>query len=167
MGMADIALVYHQGDFHGATPDDDRNWKRFKAWAKRLGAGEIFSISYTHERDTPYHRKYMGMMRYAFHHWEPAALEYKGLIVAKDFDKFRKDILILAGFYEAKYNLDGSFSLEAQSLKFKKMPQEVFERVYAATFDVLLKHVLTNYTREDLHEVIARLENFQGRSAHE
>lgn len=170
MGMAEISLVMSDKRIlHGLTGDDDRNWKKFKHWVKSLSPGEIFSFEYSHERDSIQHRRYMSMVRYAFHHWEPGqgALEYKGHVVAKDFDKFRKDVLILAGFFEAKYALDGSVSLEAQSLKFKKMAQATFDKVYAATFDVLLKHVLTTYTREDLQEVCQRLEKYGGTSSYE
>lgn len=171
MGMAEICLVMSdKGVLHGLTGDDDRSWKRFKRWAKSLAPGEIFSFSFEHERDSVQHRRYMKMVRYAFHHWEPApgaALEHKGMVVAKDFERFRKDVLILAGFFEAKFALDGSVVLEAQSLKFKKMPQTTFEQVYAATFDVLLKHVLTTYTRENLQEVVQQLERFGGTSSYE
>lgn len=152
------------GELRGFRQDDDKAWKRFKAWWKRLEPGEFFTLSYKRPRNGKVHRKFFAMLNYAFQHWEPARarkrLTYKGLPIEKNFDAFREQVTILAGFYEASYDLKGRVKLKAKSIAYDKMDDDEFVRLYEAVFDVLMKHVFINHTREDLREVIAKLEEF-------
>lgn len=161
----EIGLVMTpQGALRGFTQDDDRAWKRFKAWSKRLAAGEFFSFSYKQPRNAKFHRKFFALMKVGFDHWEPERgrkrLTYKGVPIEKDFDAFRRDITIMAGFFTATYDLEGRVKLEAKSISFAKMEQDTFERLYEAVVRVLLEQVLTNYHRDDLDRAVAQIERF-------
>lgn len=164
--MPEIELVkMSTGGLRGFRQDDDRAWKRFKGWVKRLEPGEFFTLSYRRPRNVKLHRKFFAMLNYAFEHWEPERarkrLTYKGAPIEKNFEAFREQVTILAGFYEQAFDLTGRMTLRARSIAFDKMDDDEFARLYEAVFDVLWKHVFINHTREDLEGVIAKLEGFQ------
>lgn len=100
-------------------------------------------------RNNRHHRKYFALLKFAFDHWDvpEGAAE-------KSFAAFRKEITVLAGHYTQVWRLDGSFELEAKSVSFREMGQEEFEGLYSATVNVILKHVLGNYSRGDLERCV-------------
>lgn len=148
------------GALRGMGEDNDRAWKRFKGWVKRLEAGEFFTLTYKQPRNAKFLKKWFALMKVGFDHWEPSELAHKGKPVAKDFERFRKDITILAGFYRATYGINGEVSLEAESVSFASMSEEDFERLYEATKAVLIQQVLTNYTGEEVDRVVREMEDF-------
>lgn len=124
----------------------------------KLGAGIKAKI--TKANNPAFHRKMFALFNVAFEAWEPEVKEYKGQPVQKNFDRFRKDLTILAGFYETTINLKGEIRLEAKSLNFSNMEQDEREQVYSAVIDVVLAKVLTNYTRADLDRVVEEVMRF-------
>lgn len=76
---------------------------------------------------------------------------------AKSVENFRKEAIIMAGYYEAIFSLDGSMKLEAKSMSFSKMGEDEFQKLYNAVANVLIKQVLTNYTKDDLDQVVDQL----------
>jgi hypothetical protein len=121
----------------------------------KLGAGVTATIK--KHNNPAFHRKMFALFNLAFEAWEPAAQEYKGAIVQKNFDQFRKDLTILAGYYESTINLRGEVRLIAKSLNFSAMGQEEREACYSAIINVILAKLLTNYTREDLDAWVERV----------
>jgi len=78
----------------------------------KIKAGEQVKLTLTRPRNAQFHRKFFALMQLAFDYFEPpehgegSALAEK-LTVEKNFERFRKDITILAGYYEASYRLNG------------------------------------------------------------
>lgn len=107
-----------------------------------------------------FHRKMMALFNLAFDAWEPGEKEYKGIKVEKEFERFRKDVTILAGFYDTSIDLNGNVRLTAKSLAFENMEQDERERVYSAVINVVLQRILKNYTRDDLDRVLDQLMGF-------
>lgn len=130
----------------------------------KLKLGQGIQASVRRARNVRFHRKGMALFRLAYDVWEPLTpLEYKGLPVAKDFERFRKDMTILAGFYKAVYNARGEVRLEAESLRFSSMSEERFEEVFNAVLNVVWSRVLkaAGYASiEDVEEVIEELMRF-------
>ncbi|MDN8030313.1 DUF1367 family protein [Burkholderia multivorans] len=130
----------------------------------RLKLGQGVQASVTRARNVRFHRKGMALFRLAFDVWEPLTpLEYKGVPVAKDFERFRKDMTILAGFYKAVYNARGEVRLEAESLRFSAMSEERFEEVFKGVLHVVWSRVLkaVGYASpEAVEEVIEELLRF-------
>lgn len=124
----------------------------------KMGAGIRATVK--QQRNPRFHRKYFALLNLAFDAWEPAATTYKGQVVGKNFDQFRNDIACLAGFYEMAVNLRGETRLTAKSISFANMGQDEFDDLYNATVNVILKHVLTAYDREQLDAVMDRLMGF-------
>jgi hypothetical protein len=128
-----------------------------------LKQGQVICADFRRMRNYRFHQKWFCLAQLAYEHWEPGQLRdarWKGVKPEKSFERFRKDLIILAGHFEAYYRMDGSVRVEAKSISFGSMDQEEFEKLYSATVDVVLKHVLKNYTREDLDAVINQLIGF-------
>lgn len=126
----------------------------------KLKTGAAVRATVKQQRNPRFHRKYFALLNLAFDAWEPAANTYKGQVVGKNFDQFRNDIACLAGFYEMAVNLKGETRLTAKSISFANMGQDEFDDLYNATLNVILKHVLTKYDREQLDAVMDQLTGF-------
>lgn len=124
----------------------------------KLGAG--IRVTAKQHRNPGFHRKYFALLNLAFDAWEPGDKQYKGEPVRKNFDQFRNDITVLAGYYEMAVTLKGETRLTAKSISFASMKQDDFERLYSATIDVVLSRVLKNYSRDDLENVVNQLIGF-------
>ena len=129
---------------------------------KKLPNGQPLRVKLTRVRNYQFHKKWFALLNYAFDVWEP--METKGpfnVPPEKSFDRFRKDITILCGIYDAHYRLNGEIRLEAKSVSFAKMDEDEFEEMYAKTIDVICKHVLKNYSGDELRRVMAEIEAFE------
>ena len=121
----------------------------------KLGAGVTASIK--RHRNPRFHRKFFALLNFAFDAWEPTTKEYKGEKVCKQFDQFRRDLIILAGYYETSITLRGDVRLTAKSISFSRMSEDEFDALYQATIGVILSRILTNYTKDDLDRVVDQL----------
>jgi hypothetical protein len=81
------------------------------------------------------------MFRFLFNLWNPTLEVYPGAPVAKDFDAFRGNLVIAAGFYKQVFNLEGGFELIPLELKFDSMDNVKFARVYSAILNVGLEMI--------------------------
>jgi hypothetical protein len=108
----------------------------------QLVGGE-FKVKVTQVRNPGFHRKGMAMFRFLFNLWEPVLRdgERNGAPVAKDFDAFRGNLTISAGFYKQVFNLEGGFELIPQPLKWSSMDNIKFERVYSEVLNVGLEMI--------------------------
>lgn len=106
--------------------------------------GGEFKVKVTQPRNPRFHRKGMAMFRFLFNLWEPVLArpeELGDVPVAKDFDAFRGNLLIAAGFYKQVFNLEGGFELIPAELKFGSMDNVKFARVYNCVLDVGLEMI--------------------------
>lgn len=167
--MPTVELVkMTSGDLRGFGQTHDREWKKLKGWMKNLEPGEFFTLTVKKHRNPKFHRKYFALLNFLFDHWEPEQgrrrLTYKGAPIAKSFDAFREQVAILSGFYEQTFDLQGRMRLTAKSISFDKMEEDEFERLYKATIEVGMNHILPR-TYRDAGEVdqvvIQQLEQFE------
>ncbi|MYM34878.1 DUF1367 family protein [Duganella sp. FT94W] len=153
--MSDVLLTKtHAGTL---APADEESAEHIA----KLKLGETVSVQMRKKRNMRFHRKYFALLDFAFEQWEPSGeLTYQGMPVAKNKERFRKDLIILAGFYESTVNIRSEVRLEAKSISFAQMDEVEFEQLYNATVDVVLRRILTRYTRQDLDEVVNQLLRF-------
>jgi hypothetical protein len=126
----------------------------------KLKLGESVKVKATRMRNPQFHRKFFALLNLAFDAWEPTENTYRGEPVRKNFEQFRNDVTVLAGYYDTAVTLKGETRLTAKSISFGSMGQDEFEALYSAVVDVILARVLTQYTRDDLDTVIERLMSF-------
>ena len=152
--MTEIVLTKAAG---GALVPADQQAAEFIA---KLKLGGSVKARVTRQRNPAFHRKFFALLNLGFEAWEPAGGEYKGEPVQKNFEQFRNDVTVLAGFYDVTVTLKGETRLTAKSISFANMEQDDFDKLYNAVVNVLLARVLTKYTRDDLDEVIERMMAF-------
>lgn len=138
------------------VPEDEDTQKA----VSKMKMGDVLHGKFTKQRNIGFHRKYFAMLNHAFESWEPDTSAFSVTPPKKNFDQFRGDIMVMAGFYDSVFRVDGSLRLMPLSISFAKMDQDEFEGVYSATVDVILQHVLTNYTREDIDRVVNEIMRF-------
>ncbi|MPW31936.1 DUF1367 family protein [Agarivorans sp. B2Z047] len=149
----DINLIKHQGALFPATEGDREK-------LNIIGLGKVVTASLTQKRNYAFHKKFFAMLNIGFDAFEPLEGRYKGLPVQKNFTRFRKDVIIAAGYYEMVANINGKVRAEAKSISFGSMNEEEFQQLYGACCNVLLQKVLASYTREDLDRVVEQLIRF-------
>jgi hypothetical protein len=162
--MSAITLVkLPDGSLRGMSEADQVAYKNFKTRLNKLEEGELCSIEAKLPRNSRFHRKFFAMLNLGYDAWEPQRKHksYKGREVQKNFEIFRSDVLIAAGFYEQTFGLDGRLRLEAKSISFAKMEEPEFNEVYNRCLDVLLQDVLRTYAgREEVNQVVEKMLRF-------
>jgi hypothetical protein len=106
----------------------------------RFKTGEHYEVDIKLVRNPAFHRKVMAFFNFCFEHWD-AETVHQHLTNAEQFDRFRKDLTILAGFYIQTVRLNGETRLEAESLAFASMSQERFEQCYNALINAAMRHI--------------------------
>jgi hypothetical protein len=128
---------------------------------QKVKVGDDVFVDLVRPRNLQFHRKFFALLQIAFDHWEPGEKTARwGETAQKNFDRFRKDIIILAGFYYTTVRVDGSLRVEAKSQSFGNMTEDEFEELYSKTIDVILQRIMTNYTKEDLERVVDEIVAF-------
>lgn len=129
-------------------PLDDEQAEKLQ----KLKAGSIIKCAISEMRNGRYFRKWWVLARFAYDLWSDnmESLEYRGQLVQPDKERFRKDLTILAGHYHPVFNIRGDMRVEADSLRWDKMTEETFDRLYSQTINAILSKVLNH--RRDLTE---------------
>lgn len=126
----------------------------------KMKLGQGVKVTLTRHNNVAFHRKLFALANLAYEAWEPLEKEHQGVPITKNFDQFREDITILAGFYETRIRLNGDVRFIAKSWSFAKMPDDEKDRLYNAIINVILTRILTNYTRDDLDNVVEKVLRF-------
>ena len=128
---------------------------------KKLKTGGVVRATIEQMRNGPYFRKWWALAKFAFdvasETVEP--MEYRGQPVQPDFERFRKDLTILAGFYRPVFNARGEMRIEAESLKWSTMTEDRFDALYSATINAVLQKVLHNskFTEAEIRAHVDRV----------
>ena len=125
---------------------------------RRVKAGELIKATFTKPRNPRFHRLFFALVQIAFDAWEvPGGTKHAGMLVQKNLDQFRKDLIIAAGYYDVTCNIQGTIRAEARSMSFASMDETEFHELYSKVADVILQQILTNYSRSDLDEQVNRV----------
>ena len=130
---------------NGLFPADDNS----KSAINKMKSGQLVRAKVTKPRNYAFHRKYFALLSIAFDNWDPPETSSPWGVPVKNFDRFRRDVAILAGYYETYVRIDGSVRVEPRSISFAKMSAEEFEDLYSKTIDVLIKHVYGSAMKPD------------------
>jgi hypothetical protein len=146
--MAELICIRQPGGaLHPATDEDSEALQKIKA-------GAAVRVEVKQIRNYKFHRKWFALAKYAFDIWEETMppMEYKGQPVMPEFDRFRRDLTILCGYFDAVYNVRGEVRVEAKSISFVGMDEATFEKLYSKTIDVILAKILggTGMTEDQL-----------------
>lgn len=110
---------------------------------EKIPSGRVCNAKLVLPRNPLFHRKFFAMLGFFFELWEiPGDLEYNGIKPEKNFDQFRNDILIAAGFRELIVNIKGDCRFKAKSISFGSMGDDEFTEVYRLTFNTCWRYVM-------------------------
>ena len=127
--------------------------------------GQPTRLTFKRVRNYEFHKKYFALLNFAFDYWEVgnciAEAKVAFMEPEKNFERFRKDIIILAGFFTSSYRIDKTIRIEAKSIAFANMSEEEFEDLYSKTIDVIIEYVLKNYTGAMLRTAVEEVEGFE------
>lgn len=140
---------------HGPACGDPQTQEVFD----RLRMGEAMHGDFRKMRNPKFHRKFFALLNLAFDYWEPGEINSKYGKPEKNFDRFRKDAIILAGFYHIVARLDGSTRVEADSISFAKMDDDEFSKVYNGVLDVFLKRIpqIAKMGEDEVNRIVDQL----------
>lgn len=111
----------------------------------RFKTGEQYTVEIKNTRNPAFHRKVFAFFNFCFDHWS-SDMEF--LSESKQFDLFRQNLTVLAGFYDDYQKIGGGVRIEAKSLSFSSMSQEEFEECYTALIGAAMKHIFSGTDQE-------------------
>lgn len=142
------------------APQRDEDAERIR----RYKTGATIRCTTAEIRNGAFHRKWFALANFAFDIWAETRpkMEFKGQEVRPEFERFRRDLVILAGFYRPVWSVNGEMRVEAESLSWAAMDADRFEALYSATINAVLSKVLTNtkMTEADLRAHVDRVLEF-------
>ena len=128
---------------------------------ERIRSGSIVSAKITQPLNVRFHRKFFAMVAYLYDIWHETVepISHKGQEVKPSRDRFRRDLIILSGRFDATYNVLGELRLEAKSISFASMDEIAFEELYSSVIDVALSKVLNGrgMTPEKVRAAVDRI----------
>lgn len=153
--MASLNLVKDTGGFKPLGSDD-------ADLMKSIPLGSLLECEFSKKRNPQFHRKFFALLNLGYEYWSPPKAEWRGFEAVKNFDVFREQITILAGFRDVTYNLDGSVKVKAKSISFAKMDDAEFQNVYSKVLDVIWNKVLNTVfeNRQQLDNAVNQLMGF-------
>lgn len=151
----EIALIKSMSGYMPADqPTED--------WDKKNKLGTVIHSDFKRSRNPKFHRKGFALLNLGFEYWEPGEINSKYGTPEKNFDQFRSDITILAGFYDVVIRLDGSTRVVPKSISFASMEEPDFEKWYNAVLNVILKkiNVLNTKSAEEVNRLVDQVLGF-------
>lgn len=145
-----VGLVVHPEDKDGAN------------YLAKIKPGTALAADVRQQRNYKFHKKFFALVSVAYDYWSDTmpAQDYKGEPVRPEFERFRKDLVILAGHYEPVYAIDGTVRLQAKSISFSNMDEEEFGRVYNSVLDTVLAKVMRNVNKAELEAAVEQIMAF-------
>lgn len=133
-----------------ASDGDAERLERFKS-------GAIYPIEIKQARNPAFHGKVFAFMQFCFEHWSADKTDERFKPTAAQFDTFRKNLTVLAGYKEVTFTIDGRARVEPKSLSFGNMEQTEFEECYSALINAAIQHIFNNTTNP---AILQKLQSF-------
>lgn len=112
---------------------------------QKIKIGKIVKAKIVQPRNVKFHRKFFSMINAA---WDSLTEEQRKNMRSKD--TFREQLLIVSGFSEPLYDINGEKFMErAKSISFAKMDEPAFDTVYNRVLDTILTILVGNGVSED------------------
>jgi hypothetical protein len=132
---------------------------------KTLAAGEVVNVQWSKMRNGRFFRKWWVLAKFAFDIWRARGsetAEHNGVKVNRSFNVFRRDLIVMSGYFEPVFRADGKMKLEPMSIAWANMDEETFAKLYDATIDTILNKVLPNagLSRESIEDAVNELLRF-------
>lgn len=132
---------------------------------KRVKVGDVIKVSWKMMRNGRFFRKWWLLAQAAYEIWCDIGIEtheVNGVKVMRSFKRFRKDLIVMAGFYDPVYDARGRVRLEPASISWANMPEDEFNNLYGATITVVLQQVIpqAGYDEYRLRDAVNEMVRF-------
>ena len=104
----------------------------------KFKTGGQYAVEIKLARSPKFHRKVFAFFNFCFEFWKG---DNEFLSESRQFDIFRNELTVFAGYYHTYGTIDGSVRVEAMSLSYGSMKQEEFEECYNALINASMVHV--------------------------
>jgi len=139
-------MKMHSGILVPADDDGVDRMKRFKN-------NQAYTVDIKEFRNWEFHKKVFKFLRFCFAHWVSEHSEIQD--EEKQFQVFRDNMTVLAGYYDTYYKINGETRVEARSISFDSMDQEEFEKYYSALINVALKHIFKTTDENTFNQLMS------------
>jgi len=122
--------------------------------------GEVITVKYSKARNPRFHRKAFALFKFIYQALpEPEVINFRGadIVPTKCFETVRKELTVMAGFYDVVGKVDGTVKLTAKSLSFASMDEDEFRNVYSALINVGLQVLPYTMTGQELDRAVEAL----------
>ena len=141
----------------GLIPEDLESKEKYD----KIKSGAMVTADIKLIRNAAFLRKYFALLHIGFDNWTPEKINSDYGAPEKNFERFRKDTTILAGYYRVVIRVNGDARVEAKSISFANMEEEEFDKLYNATINVLLKHIYKqSITQKELDNTVNQYLSF-------
>ena len=136
--MAKLNLIKtHNQSFKAGDGESER-------YMEKIPFGEQVTCKINRPRNPAFHRKFFSLLSLVFENQE----------LYDNFERFRKEVVMRAGFYEEHVHLTGKVSYVAKSLSYDSMDETEFSELYDKCCVVILQHFMPTTSREVLEEAV-------------
>lgn len=104
----------------------------------KFHTGEIYPVELKGSRNPAFHSKMFVFFSFCFQYWK---CDREFLSEAKQLEVFRKNLTVLAGFYDEFWTIKGTLRIEAKSLAYSNMEPDEFEECYKAMINAAITHI--------------------------
>ncbi len=111
---------------------------------ERFRTGFIYPVDVKHGRNQEFHGKVFKFLQFCFDYWSADKTDERFKTSSAQFDTFRKNLTVLAGYRETTFTIDGRLRVEPKSLSFASMDQTEFQECYSAMINAALANVFNN-----------------------
>lgn len=118
----------------------------------KFKTGEQYQVEIKLTRNPKFHRKVFAFFNFCYEHWK-GDNEFQS--DSKQFDVFRNNLTVLAGFYESFYSIKGEARIEAKSLAFSSMSEEEFRECYNALINAAMKHIFKTMDNKTYNRLLS------------
>lgn len=127
-----INVIKHPGGT--LTPANDMESDKLV----KFKTGQMYEVDMKLTRNPAFHGKVFAFFNFCFKYWasDKGHMEESGQL-----DAFRKELTVLAGYYDTYYNIDGDVRLVAKSLSYASMDPETFEACYKALISAAMVNI--------------------------
>ena len=129
---------------------------------QKIKLGEAIHADFKRFRNINFHRKLFALLSLSYDYWVPGEVNSKYGIPEKNFDRFRKDLIILAGYYHSEIRLDGTVRVTADSISFGNMDEETFSKLYDNILTVIMDRIptLCDMKRNKIDDLVEKVLTF-------
>ena len=117
---------------------------------EKFKTGEVYPVEVRLARNPDFHKKVFKFFQFCFEHWAADKTDERFKPTAAQFDTFRKNLTVLAGYKEVTFTIDGRLRVDAKSLAFNNMDQAEFEECYSALINAAIAHVFGGTTDQKI-----------------